>query len=320
MAVLMKDIAQRANVSVSAVSQALRNTGTLSPRTRHRIIAIAKEMGYVFPDTERQTRLAVVCPDGSISESEVYNGFYEGIKTSLGDAICLVAAASNPEAFPISSITNGSEEIDGVIFFGGEADHPVLQALVNHGIKCVILNRESNDRRVSAVSFDNHGAFYEATMHLHGHGHTSFAYIYVQPMKTWSKMRLEGCKEAVEEIGGQLEIVSVERSTDLTEVVRTVSKKATAILAENDVLAANVLRVASALGLRVPQDFALLGCDNLQRSKRTNPTISTIDVPFQKIGESAGQLLKDLTDGKYSYAQLVVPGELICRQSCGCEK
>lgn len=318
MSVTMKDIAQRANVSLSAVSQALRNKGTLAPETRKKIITIAEEMGYMIQEPEKQLRLAVVCTDGSMSSSEIYNGFYEGAKNALGDSICLVAVAPSPDAFPISSILVGAERIDGVIFFGGEVDHPILQALLQLDVKCVVINRESSDKRVSTVSLDNHNSFYEATSHLIEHGHTGFAYVHLEPMTSWSRLRLEGCREAVEKNKGQLRVIGLKKYAELENKIRGIAASTTAILAENDLVAIEILNVIRAMGMQVPGDFAIFGCDNLSIGASSKPAISTIDVPAYRIGEIAGVLLRDLVNGDTSYGNLIVPGQLVLKESCGC--
>lgn len=322
MSVTMKDVAARAKVSVSAVSQALRNKGALSPETRRRIIAIAEEMGYTPPEYEKQMRIAVVCCEKSLANSEIYTGFYEGAKNALGETLCMVAAAPSPDAFPINSIVSGSDAIDGLIFFGGEVDHPVLQAVLKQDVKCVVINRESTDRRISTVSFTNYNAFYEAASHLLTHGYRDFAYIYAEPMATWSKLRLQGCQAAVAKAGGTLRTVGIsdpeKLSAELKKELQPILKEVRAILAENDVIGLELIQYLQEMQLRIPEDIAVFGCDNLSMGAKCRPGLSTIKVPAYGMGEIAGELVKALVTGEIDHGSLTVPGKLILRKSCGC--
>lgn len=318
MSVTMKDVAARAKVSLSAVSQALRNKGTLAPETRKRIIAIAEEMGYVPPIQDKQLRIAMLCCYGRISASEVYHGFYEGAKSVLGDMISIVAAAPSADSFPISSIVNGIEEVDGVIFFGGEVNHPVLQAILGLNLKCVVINRESTDSRLSTVSFANRDAFRQATMHLLQHGYKDLGYLYIEPMASWSRMRLQGCKDAIAQVGGRLLEIGISQVDALIPALERAVKDVRAILAENDVIAMDAIKCLHQMQVQVPEEIAVFGCDDLSLGSRFEPALSTISVPAHRMGKIAGNLLKGLLSGQLSHGHITVPGRLILRSSCGC--
>ena len=138
-------------------------------------------------------------------------------------------------------------------------------------------------------------------------------------MTTWSKMRLKGCQEAIAKGGGTLREIGISKSKSLEHQVTKVAKEVRAILAENDVIGVNVIQCLQKMQLRVPADVAVFGCDNLAVGAECKPGLSTIDVPAHRIGEIAGDLLRNLVSGELAFGNLHVPGKLILRRSCGCK-
>lgn len=317
LSVTLRDIAEKAQVSLSTVSQALRDKGAIAEQTRQRIKAIAADLGYQVSEDPRNLRVAVLCGTPDFSLSEVYDGFYRGIKQELGESVAIVASAQEPGCFPVSTILSEPDTVDGFIFFGGEADHPVVRALQARGVKGVLVNRQAQPNEISTVSVNNQHLFYEITRYLIEVGYTKIAYACVEPMASWSRLRLAGYKSAMEERGLEPKVITscAEEREVLNEEILCSVPSIEAVVCENDVIGIDVIRRSQAMQVRIPEDLAVFGCDDLEEGRTITPALSTASIFPEQIGRLAGDTLRRLLEGSIHSAAITVPGRLVLRDS-----
>jgi GntR family transcriptional regulator, arabinose operon transcriptional repressor len=182
------------------------------------------------------------------------------------------------------------------------------------------------------VGVDNRGGSYRATEHLIILGHRRIGFIFIHqetPDNTSSvHERLQGYREALQKYGVPYDpsLVVADLVSEHDSIQQNLSAflqrpdRPTAIFAVNDALALDIMQAAHSLHLRVPQDLALIGFDDLHFSARVNPPLTTIAQSFFDIGLRAGTLLISRIEGiTGSPKHIELPTNLIIRESCGAQ-
>ena len=317
----LSDIAREANVSVSTVSQALRGKGTVAKETKDRILRVARELGYNRKTSKDELRIGVIAQTSSFTESEVYKQYFAGIKHELGDALHLVATVES-DLFPIDTITNGFADLDGIIFFGGEEEHPSIKHIIDQtDLKIIMINRYTDNERISTVCTNNFEAYYEVTTHLiKHHCYKNFAFACQEPIKSWARKRFQGHQTAVERHleEGQTVLLSAPRRKEIVKLLLELDSWPDALLAESDGVACYIMESIQSQGIKVPEDIAIVGCDDLPVSRNSTPRLSTINTSPRRLGETAARLLKEVIYNGYCSTHITIPARPIYRGSCGC--
>jgi DNA-binding LacI/PurR family transcriptional regulator len=177
------------------------------------------------------------------------------------------------------------------------------------------------------VEFDLTGAALRATRHLIEHGHRHIGFI-TPPVK-WHNVApiATGFNEALGSEGLSQDPSLVAMVGDFSRAdghegasrLLDLSEQPTAIVAASDTMAIGALQAISARGLRVPDDVALVGIDDIDMAAVVTPPLTTVALPAEEMGTRAMNMLRDLMDGRQPAARRVVlDTHLITRESCGC--
>ncbi len=178
-----------------------------------------------------------------------------------------------------------------------------------------------------AVLLDNEGAGYLATRHLVEHGHRQIALI--TPPLTWTVVCdcYLGYKRALQETGLDASpelIVEVPRFDTLSgaqgmQQLLQAKTRPTAVFAAADILALGAIQAVKRSGLRVPEDMAVVGYNDIEFSASFDPPLTTVHAPAYELGARAMELLQALRTGQeITNRRIVLPTELVIRRSCGC--
>lgn len=291
MAVRLRDVAVRAGVSVKTVSNVVNGYVHVSARTRARVEAAVAELGYRPNLTARSLRggrsgiIALAIPELRVP-------YFAEL------AQCLVTEAGRREFTILIDQTEGIAErerlviegirahlIDGLVFSPlalGEAE----LALRQDRTPLVLLGERAGDQLADHVAIDNVAAAREAVWHLSGLGRRRIAAIGAQQAVSGqtAHLRLAGYREGLEEAGLPWEPAlvgnapSFHREDGARAMARLLdsSSPPDAVFAFNDLLALGALRACYERGVRVPDDVAVVGFDDIDEGRYSIPSLSTV--------------------------------------------
>ncbi|NDJ76072.1 MAG: substrate-binding domain-containing protein [Chloroflexi bacterium] len=222
------------------------------------------------------------------------------------------------------------DQVAGMIIFpvSDVPSNPALDELKQAGIPVVLVDRYYPEQDTDYVVGDNYSGGYRATEHLIilGHQRIGFVYEYEARLTTTSVWdRWCGYKDALEEYGLDYDEALVFQKPDVSpddarDLYRDylLTQRPSAVFAVKDLVAVDLLQVAQRAGIRVPEDMALVGFDNLNMAAYLTPTLTTVEQLGVEMGLRAANLLIDRIEGYWAPPQhIVLPVSLIVRESCG---
>lgn len=314
--VTMQDVADRANVSKTAVSFAFNDTSRLSEATLRHILAVAEELGYSQDPAARMLRtrrtnsLGLLLPqqlDVTLT-NPYYTQFLQGIgQTCHREGYTLLLApplrGSMLKAIPYAAV-------DGFIVSGLEYDRGEVSALRQRGMPFVLVDSEQQPG-VSSVDIDDGEAMATLVEHLVDLGHRRFAFLVIETgvgagRREWRgtvRRRIDGASQALERHGLSLDdpgtrVVEVpctraDGERAFVELWASAADRPTAVVCFSDVIALGVLAAAERLGVQVPDEVSVTGFDDLQEARLARPTLTTVRQPIETKGRLAADYLVD---------------------------
>jgi len=331
MSVTIRDVARAAGVSTTTASRAFNNKDDVRPDTRLHVQDVARRLGYMPNLVARglvlgRTRtLGVVIADNA---NPVYTEALRGIESAAnraGFGLLLCHAAESQEQALRCLTTLQTNRADGVLLTPVQTDRRDIEQLQQAGIPFVLALRHFADLQTDFVVPDHERGGYLVSRHLLGLGHRRLGHVGGPPHVSSSQGRQAGYRRALTECGLPFDDQLV-TSTSFTVAggyeagVRLLEGPArpSAIFAGNDLQAVGVLKAARHLGLRVPDDVALAGGDDIPLMDVLEVPLTTFHVPLFEIGVRAAEvLLAKLAGECEGIQQIVYPPELVVRHSSG---
>ncbi|HFC08940.1 MAG TPA: LacI family transcriptional regulator [Chloroflexi bacterium] len=331
------DVARLAGVSRTTVSLVLNNAPNahISPETRQRVLEAAHKLHYYPHASARrlaQGRTATVAlvwhrgPDADYRDAFL-PALLQGITRALRQhGYHLIFRPLEPDE-PDDAFLELAQgrHADGLILSGPRADSPYLEALHQQGFP-LVLHGQLPDSDIPWVDVDNRQGARQATEHLLSLGHRRIGMITNAPLDyVASRQRLEGYRQALAEAGVTPDEAWVQWGNfDEESGYRAMQKllaclpRPTAVFVASDMVALGALKAVWDAGLRVPQDVAIVGFDDLTTTRFTIPPLTTVRVPAFRLGQEAGNLLIEIiTRGKAFQPHILLQTSLIVRASCG---
>jgi LacI family transcriptional regulator len=319
MAATRNDVARRAGVSVAVVSYVVNNgPRPVAPQTRQRVLTAIEELGY-RPDTvARQLRtgrsnvLGVVLPDVSLPHFGELTQVLTELGGDRGQQLIIASTGWDATAEREQLEFLAGRRVDGVILMSQDPLQD-FQWLVDLGTHVVVI-----DRPEAAVK----GAL-AATEHLVDHGHRRIGFIGGAVEFVANRRRREGWMAALSEHGidaeeGLMVASSISRSGGYEAARRLLAEPEppTALYVDSDAQAVGVLRAAADLGIRVPEDLALVSGEGTATAEYAVPSLTSIEIPRRAIAEEA---LQALSADEESRVHRVSNSDfvLVARESCG---
>lgn len=305
MAVTSIDVARAAGVSQPTVSRALRDDPSVSAVTREHIRAVARELGYVL--SERGRSLATSSTGRVAMVVDLDNPLWPLLVRRLHDTLdahglrlTLVAGHGDASAMEGHLLGGG---VDGVIMSTVSLDSPVPEALARGDVPLVLLNRVVEGTMTDAAVADDHAGGTLAAEVLLEAGHIEIGVLFGPPDTSTGRGREEGFRAAVAAAGVPLRPEWVRHGPfhhdygrrSIPELVGPDGP--TAVFCANDIIAIGAMDTARALGVRVPDDVALIGFDDLAEAAWSSFDLTTIAVPFDEMADTAVALLLDRVRG-----------------------
>lgn len=325
----IREVAESAGVSYATVSHVINNTRLVSPETRERVLAAMAALNYRPNALARSLRqgksntIGLVLPDSA-------NPFFAEISRSIEDEafrkgysvfLCNTELDTQRELFYVDVLSK--KQVDGIIFIAAGDQADSLDFLLRRNLPVVMIDRNVPSVELDAVLTDNQLGGLLATQHLLDLGHTRIACIAGPSSITPSAERIIGYRKALEQAGLPYDENLVVRGDyhaqsglEITHFILKMDPRPTAIFALNDLMALGALRAAAEAGCSVPKDLAVVGYDDLELSRFTNPPLTTIAQPKKEIGVQAVNMLIDrMSQRNKPPTRLVLPPELIVRRS-----
>ena len=330
--ITIDDVATAAGVSRQTVSRAINDLDGISSATRQRILSIAAELGYQpsrlargLASASQQTRtLGVVLPS---VDNEFYATVLRGIeaKASLyGYQLLLCSTDEDPSIEHAKIHSLFSAWIDGLILLSSRMTDEQLTDICTRTRPVVLINRAFTHPNAGNVVINDVSATYTAVMHLINQGHKKIAFILGLPFARSSQLRQRGYQTALKDNDIPL-VPAYQRHTDThIESGYTTAKKLlydhpeiTALLVYNDVRAAGVLRACKELEISVPEQLSIISHDNIALSSLLIPSLTTVDIPKQSLGEAAIDMMLSMMENPTITPETrSFTPKLIIRESC----
>lgn len=327
----IKQIADRANASYSAVSRALNGKKGVNPELRKKIIEIAREMNY-FPHSSAralvQKRIGVL---GVIitrtSEFAFQNPFYthmlmgiSHVAQECGYQIMLAIGEQSSYAAMYHR-----HQVDGVVVVANRLDDVLLTDLIKQKIPAVAVPGLLPDSKqnMSSVNSENYESFCQALQYLIDLGHSRIAFITGQMNSLYTVERLSAYRKVLEKNDIPLDPRYICESdfskTDgfrLMGMLLNLEQKPTAVICMNDVVVPGAMQQIYKHGMKIPQDISIMGIGCSENFEHYYPPLTAVRTQVKAIGQKAARLLIDqVENGLDGEEHVLIESELIIRGS-----
>lgn len=320
-------IAKALGVAPSTVSRALNSAsaGRVGKQTVRRITDKAVEVGYepnraaVSLRTNRTATIGLVVPRLTDQVLAVMAESAEDTARQRGYQVVTTSVRDDPNRVDEIVAFLRARDVDGFVLATATRDDDAVTALVGDGVPFVLMNRRTEGH--PAVTADDHLGGYLATDHLLAQGHERVGYIAGPLSTSTSSSRLEGYRRAHEEAGLSIDerliVESTFRSAGGLEAARRLLGERdppTAIFAVTDATAIGAIAATRDLGLRIPDDVAIVGYNDSEIAALLPVPLSSVRLPLSEMGSWAVRLLLQRIAGARTDSVVFSP-ELVVRAS-----
>jgi DNA-binding LacI/PurR family transcriptional regulator len=321
MGVTLRDVAARANVSVGTASMILNGKERevrISAATRTRVLKVAEELKYQPNSFARSLRTQKsntlgVCA-AYLMDPYTATILHWANHAAHARQYKLMLSFLEEQEEPADAIREifGKGTVDGILVreSGFLLDDQSIISLHKQGMHMVLIGREVEGYRIPTVLLDNFRGGWLAAEHLMSLGHKKIGLMMYDHPEMGVKRAL-GAKAALSQAGFDMDQVieryvtdrapsdSTERGQDLIAELLENGERPTAIIAGADILAFRIIRAITNQGLRVPEDIAVVGFDDMEYiSVNFNPPLTSVRPPYTEMGELGANLLMDIIEGK----------------------
>lgn len=323
----IKEVAKEANVSVATVSRVINNNVPVSSKARIKVENAIKKMNYepnmLGRNLRRSENRFILALLPNIS-NPFYAAIIKGVEdTAMSQGYNVILCQTDAEPEREKSYLNLLKQklADGVINLDPILDEDFLMKI---GEKYPIIQccEYSENLDITYVSIDNKAAAYKATNHLIDIGHKNIALINSNEKYVYARQRKEGYIKAL--IDSNIKpndkwIVNVdldfESAQSAVEYLLALDEKPDAIFAVSDILAIGALKAIAEARLRVPEDIAVVGFDNIPYAKIVTPALTTVNQPMYTIGTKACKMLIHKLRKDKDVSNEILDVQLIIRES-----
>lgn len=327
----IKEVARTAGVSVGTVSNVLNRPEIVAEHTRDRVLAAIRELGFVRNESARTLRagrsrtIALVIPDaGNPFFTDVARGADEAAEDA-GALVVMCSSAGDPTREQRQLELLAQQRVLGLLLTPAtQASTSYLNRLVENGTRVVLVDRGAGAQDRCSVAVDDVLGGRLAGEHLVERGHQRVAYV-GGPLTTHHVAdRHDGLREALARAGCEdpllIETPSTHMSVAREAVARLMDvparRRPTAVFCVNDIVAVGVLQGLTRLGVRTPEDMAIVGYDDIAFAEAAAVPLSSLRQPREQLGRAAVELLLEESSGEpHEHRQVVFEPELVVRES-----
>lgn len=330
MAVTIKDVARMAKVSVASVSRALNGHQNVTETTRERVLGVAAQLRYVPHSgarsliTRRTQTIGALLPD---LYGEFFSELIRGIDLAArARGLHLLVSSSHGNAEEARSALKAMHgRVDGLLVMSPHIDAGFLADNLPNDLPTVLMNTHANGGTRSLLNVDNHGGAYGMVEHLVACRFQRIALIGGPDNNHEARERLRGYRDALAKylpksrewiLQGDF---SEESGYRAGLAIAAAPQRPDAVFACNDMMAIGCLIALKESGLRVPEDIALAGFDDIPIARYLSPPLSTVRVRIAELGAQAlERLAAEIADpDEAGTGEQLFRTELVIRNSCG---
>lgn len=331
----IRDVAKKAGVAPITVSRCINDSGYCSPETRVRIEAAISELGFV-PNrlasglrSKRTNTIALVVTD-------ITNPFFTTIARAVEDTAGeagYTVIFSNTDEDPLKEKKYIQmlleQRVGGIILVPAQSTPDSAAFIKQHETPIVVLDRRIDNFEADIVRCDSEMGAFQLMKMLISLGHRDIAILSGPKGVSTSDDRVAGCRRAVSETkakGLNVQIINgsftQQSGYDMTLQVMAKNPRPTALFAANNFIAIGALKALQSLNIHVPEDTAIVAFDDLPQALITFPFLTVAAQPAYEMGKKAAEILlsKLSNENTSAYQEVILPAEIIIRQSSGGQK
>jgi LacI family transcriptional regulator len=333
----LKQVAEKAGVSLGMAGRVLGNYGSYSDATREKVLHAARSLDYKPNVIARSLRTRLTMTIGVLI-SDITTFFWttlvRGIQDKAAKAgfsmiLCNSDDESQNEQLYLSTLFE--RNVDGLIVSPTPHNHSFLKKLVRGMVPVVLVDRGVKGLKVPTIKTDNKVGAYEAVKHLIDLGHDRIAIITGIPGVETSEERLAGYRQALQEQSIPIRKTLIkqgdflkERASAATAEFLRMKRPPSAIFVCNEPMVSGCMLRLKDRGVRIPQDIAVIGFDDPVWASYTDPPLTTVSQPSYTMGILAfdyllAQISNNEKDRKY-LEDVVLKPTLVIRKSCGAKR
>ena len=329
----LQEVAQVAGVSTSTVSRAITRPDMVNAETRERVEAAVRTLGYRPSRVARRLRVAhgysdlvgLVIPD-------LQNPFFadlargvEDVAARHGYTVLIGNSDENVEKETRYLNAMQAEAVDGIILPPSCEGRSAAVDLARAGVPLVCVDRRLDKASVDTVLVDNVRGAAEATEHLIALGHRRIGDLEGKQGVSTTRERLEGYRSALARHGIESDPALVLAGDSRPEGARRLAARLleapdrpSALLVGNGMMTLGVVEAIHDLGLRIPEDVAVVGYDDMPWARALVPALTVVRQPGHELGSRAMELLRQrIREPERSITTVMLQPELVVRGSCG---
>lgn len=318
--VTIKEVAAQAGVSVATISRVINGKGPVREATMRRVMETCQEMHFTphgiaqSLSLRRTLTIGLLLPD---LHGEFFSEVIRGIDAQARRTgyHLLVSGFHSDRREMVDVFRTIRGRVDGLILMSPDREAAALISHLPSGFPLVLLNSIAG--AAHAITIDNYGGARAVMVHLRQLGHRRIAFVKGPDENADAVERLRGYRDAASE--------ATEIEGDFTEAAgfaagrrMLASRMPEALFAANDAMAIGALSALREGGVRVPEDVALVGFDDIPISRYLTPPLTTVKVDLAELGRRAFDMLATgITNETLEERHEILPTALVIRESCG---
>ncbi|MCK4905658.1 LacI family DNA-binding transcriptional regulator [bacterium] len=329
----IKDIAAKLDINTSTVSRALNDFPNLKDETKRKVLKAAKKMNYCPSHiaqglSGKSTKVfALITPTLDPHVLPVIRGVTDACRKMRYALMLFPNDYWSDEIVAFTDI-KGKWLVDGMLIYNVVYHKKIskeVTGLKNEEIPFVYINKFLNSGIVNTVSVDNFKSVYKVINHLYQLGHKKIGIINGNLASNDGRERFDAFKKSLKNLKLEYNEQYVgngkfSETTAYNEMKKILSAgtNPTAVFCSSDLMAIGAMRAIREKGLRVPDDIAIAGFDDIALSERAEPPLTTLRVPLEDVGAKAVELLVDvIKNPRQAVKEFGLEAELITRKSSG---
>jgi DNA-binding LacI/PurR family transcriptional regulator len=332
MGLTIRDVAKAAGVSTATVSNVLNKRGKVGRRTQGLVLSTVKRLGYL-PNIHARRLASRDTRTLGIIVSDIENPFFpEVIKSflartrQLGYEAILSDTDYNPRRTQEAASRMMAHSVSGVAIMTSEISAQLIDELTRRKIAVTFLDLAPARGYVSTLRIDYASGIEQIVKYLYQQGHRKIVFVAGRPKLKSNVARLEAYEKSMQALGlkpgpilhGDLRF---EGGLAAGLAIRKMSPMPTAVMAVNDLTAVGVMKGLTSAGCRIPQDISVTGFDRTRLAEYSNPSITTVDIHRDLLGQMAADALHELCSSTIPHGrEYEIPAELIVGHSSGLAK
>ncbi len=332
----LKELAIKLNVSTSTVSRVMNDKAGVGKETRQRVLKAIQKYNYISNSSARSLKtsktgnIALISRkrEERLSSADYYQRSVTYIERTLrkqGYHTITISLDDEEMENPKDLLMLKEKKVDGFIFRGPAIKPKFILDIKNTGLPIVLFGNELKQTEIDCIVCQDRKGTYNITKHLMEHGHKKI--LFLSGPEEWytNGERKRGYKDALKEKGLQDRIIHMPDTTIDTgktffkKAIKNIHPDITAVVAINDATAIGVIDEARRLGIKVPEDIAVVGFDDVAWATLSYPPLTTVHPFLEEMGElTVSRLLDLLEKPKLHPTKSIVATSLVIRKSCGC--